>query len=134
MPSSASLGLFLSCTNAISQRNSGPYNPIARFFGSFKTPRPSGNSGPGDVCVFYLFGGNTISLNETPATSGVKRLFRNPMGLRSVSDTTENKARGFRLPMAEWTQTVEQADVQEGLPSTQTLASEASVGGADSCG
>ena len=106
MPPSVSLGLFLSCTNAISQRNSGPCNPIARFFGSFKTPKPSGNSGPGYIRVFYLFGGSTISLKETQATSGVKRLFQNPMGLRRASDTTENKARGFRLPMAEWTQTV----------------------------
>lgn len=106
MPPSASLGLFLSCTNAISQRNRGPYNPMACFFGSFKTPRPSSNSEPGYICVFYLFGGSTISLEETQAASGVKWLFWNPMGLRSISDTSENKAGGFHLPVAEWTQTM----------------------------
>lgn len=90
MSPSASLGLLLSCTNTVSQRNSRPYNPIARYFDSFKTPRPSSKSEPGYVCVFYLFGGSTISLEETQATSGVKWLFRNPMGLGSVSDTSEN--------------------------------------------
>lgn len=95
VPPSASLGWFLSYTNAVSQRNSRPYNPIARYFDSVKTPRPSSNSEPSNVCVFYLFGESTISLKETQATSRVKWLFRTPMGLRSVSDTSENKARGF---------------------------------------
>lgn len=75
------LSLFLSCTDAISQGNRELYNLTAQLSDSFKAHRPSNNSEPEGISVFYLCGGS-------PVTGKPKPLLTSPWLRKSTSDAS----------------------------------------------